>query len=141
MIPQVQRLNETVTALCLAAANGHAPIVELLVSHGCPVENFFGTLPLHHAARAGHARIVDFLLSCPGVDIDAADQWECQSALHVAISSTQTEVLQVLLARRANPWQRDRAGRSPLQLALEVNQVSSLLMSLRPLCESPPGSD
>ena len=46
------------TALHLAAENGHLEVVELLFKHGAPVDQ----LALHHAAANGHVRTVEFLL-------------------------------------------------------------------------------
>ena len=116
------------TAIQLAAKNGHLDVVKLLYYSGANVDH----LCLQYAARAGHADVVKFLMKigildtcmrCDGIfywlgnkvryqagpsynfkDSDgyilADDNYriKCQSALHLAVAEKHTEVVKLLLS-------------------------------------------
>ena len=116
------------TAIQLAAQNGHLDIVKLLYYSGANVDH----LCLQHAAHAGHTEVVKFLMMigildtcmrCDGIfywlgnkvryqagpsynfkDSDgyilADDDYriKCQSALHLAVAEKHTEVVKLLLS-------------------------------------------
>ena len=116
------------TAIQLAAQNGHLDVVQLLYYRGANVDH----LCLQHAARAGHADVVKFLMKigildtcmrCDGIFywlgnkvryqaghgynfkdshgyILADDDYriKCQSALHLAVAEKHTEVVKLLLS-------------------------------------------
>ena len=116
------------TAIQLAAQNGHLDVVQLLYYRGANVDH----LCLQHAARAGHADVVKFLMKigildtcmrCDGIFywlgnkvryqagpsynfkdshgyILADDNYriKCQSALHLAVAEKHTEVVKLLLS-------------------------------------------
>ena len=116
------------TAIQLAAQNGHLDVVKLLYYSGANVDH----LCLQHAAHAGHTEVVKFLMKigildtcmrCDGIfywlgnkvryqagpsynfkDADAyilADdnyRIKCQSALHLAVTEKHTEVVKLLLS-------------------------------------------
>ena len=116
------------TAIQLAAQNGHLDVVQLLYNSGAHADH----LCLQHAAHAGHTDVVKFLMKigildtcmpCDGIfywlgnkvryqagpsynfkDSDAyilADdnyRIKCQSALHLAVAEKHTEVVKLLLS-------------------------------------------
>ena len=116
------------TAIQLAAQNGHLDVVKLLYYSGANVDH----LCLQHAAHAGHTEVVKFLMKigipdtcmrCDGIfywlgnkvryqagpsynfkDLDAyilADdsyRIKCQTALHLAVTEKHTEVVKLLLS-------------------------------------------
>lgn len=77
LLPNASELDRQ-SALALAAALGHAPVVELLLDAGAdpnqfnPPRHHAHSTPLHQAALAGHAEVVDLLLR-RGVRTDIPD--------------------------------------------------------------------
>ena len=120
------------TAIQLAAQNGHLDVVKLLYYSGANVDH----LCLQHAAHAGHTDVVKFLMKigiwdicmrCDGIFywlgnkvryqagpsnnfkdshglILADDNYriKCQSALHLAVAEKHTEVVKLLLSVEDN---------------------------------------
>ena len=116
------------TAIQLAAQNGHLDVVQLLYNSGAHADH----LCLQHAAHAGHTDVVKFLMKigildtcmrCDGIFywlgnkvryqagpsynfndshgyILADDDYriKCQSALHLAVAEKHTEVVKLLLS-------------------------------------------
>ncbi|MBL8174830.1 MAG: ankyrin repeat domain-containing protein [Bryobacterales bacterium] len=106
-----------------AAIKGHLAIVELLVKRGAGVSHRgqSGTFPLHEASLGGHVPVIQFLLD-KGAAIDAADAESAATALHVAASYGRREAVEALLARGADKGARNKAGKTPYQVALEADQ-------------------
>jgi hypothetical protein len=65
------RMSGLTTPLLVAARQGHAGIVTLLLAHGAPVDapDPSGDTPLHLAARYGHDEVVTVLAN--GADVNA----------------------------------------------------------------------
>ena len=116
------------TAIQLAAQNGHLDVVQLLYNSGAHADH----LCLQHAAHAGHTDVVKFLMkigildTCmrcdgtfywlgnkvryqagPGYNFKGSDGYiladdnyriKCQSALHLAVAEKHTEVVKLLLS-------------------------------------------
>ena len=116
------------TAIQLAAQNGHLDVVQLLYNSGAHADH----LCLQHAAHAGHTDVVKFLMkigildTCmrcdgtfywlgnkvryqagPGYNFKDSDGYvladdnyriKCQSALHLAVAEKHTEVVKLLLS-------------------------------------------
>lgn len=62
--------------LWLAAGNGHADIVSLLLSHGAnpnATEPYLNSAPLHIASGRGHVRVVEILIQA-GANVNASDK-------------------------------------------------------------------
>ena len=65
------------TPLFIAAQEGHASVVELLLkADGVDVNKARedGATPLYIAAREGHASVVELLLKADGVDVNKGDE-------------------------------------------------------------------
>ncbi|KAF9009620.1 ankyrin repeat-containing domain protein [Cyathus striatus] len=104
-------------ALDVAAANGHAQVVEHLIKHGMnpnEINEVRGT-PLHAAAKDGHAEVVKILLDSganPNIRSDNK-----ASALELASIGGYVSIVQLLLNKGANPRVSGPDG-GPLQAAV-----------------------
>nr|KAG5693975.1 hypothetical protein BaRGS_002273 [Batillaria attramentaria] len=108
----------SLTALYLAAQNGHAEIVKILLEAGaCPeIGSQLGWTPLHLASDKGHEEVVDLLLRChPTVDIPLANV--LYTPLHLASRQGHRGVVDRLLASGASPLARTCQGHTPLHVA------------------------
>ncbi|KAI8463004.1 MAG: hypothetical protein J3K34DRAFT_159942, partial [Monoraphidium minutum] len=108
------------TALHLAAAEGDANMLRLLLQHGADVAamDAAGEVPLIVAARQGHLAVVRELLAGPGRrGLLRSMSKDGSTALHAAAAAGQGEVVSLLLEVGAPMDVRDRAGRTPLDLA------------------------
>ena len=106
---------EEMTALHLAAENGHAEIVAELLAHGADVNLYNGCdeprkcgknckteNALHMATKMGHFEVVKEILKHPNVNIDAWDGLTNWTSLHQASVDRNIEILTLLLAHGAN---------------------------------------
>ena len=139
------------TAIQLAAENGHLEVVQVLHKHGAQLDH----LSLQHAAFRGHANVVAYLLKfgvedtclrCDGsfywlqnrtryqaASLDHSnnalltdDKFKifCQSALHLAVAKNHIEVAQLLLSQEYKAVHCiDFTGRTPLHEAVRQNHV------------------
>ena len=139
------------TAIQLAAQNGHLEVVKVLHKHGAQLDH----LSLQYAAFKGHANVVAYLLKfgvedicmrCDGsfywlqnrtryqtVSLDYShdavlsdDKFKifCQSALHLAVAKNHTKVAQLLLLQEYRTVHcTDFTGRTPLHEAVRQNHV------------------
>ena len=138
------------TAIELAAQNGHLEVVKILYDHGAPLHH----LSLQHAAFGGHADVVEFIQSAGVVDrcmrCDGSFYWLgnkiryqtaspnsadyilsddrfkilCQSALHLAVAKNHTKVVsRLLLQENSTNHCTDFTDRTPLHEAVRQNHV------------------
>ena len=139
------------TAIQLAAQNGHLEVVKVLHKHGAQLDH----LSLQYAAFKGHANVVAYLLNFSVEDIcmrcngsfywlqnrtryqaasldyshDAVlsdDKFKifCQSALHLAVAKNHTKVAQLILLQEYRTVHcTDFTGRTPLHEAVRQNHV------------------
>ncbi|CAE7808777.1 kidins220b, partial [Symbiodinium sp. KB8] len=78
--------------------------------------DFVGRAPMSVAAIEGHMDSLEALVG-HGAVIDVADNAEKDTPLHFAARAGQEEVVQRLLARRADANRRNQEGRTPLEVA------------------------
>jgi ankyrin repeat protein len=98
-----------------AAANGHEPVVKLLLEKGAISDNKdtkYGQTPLSCAASNGHELVVKLLLE-KGAIANAQDHMKI-TALHAALYAGQNGVVGLLLTHGADPTIVDGYGRSSL---------------------------
>ena len=139
------------TAIQLAAQNGHLEVVKVLHKHGAQLDR----LSLQYAAFKGHANVVAYLLNFSVEDIcmrcDGSFYWLqnrtryqaasldyshdavlsddkfkifCQSALHLAVAKNHTKVAQLILLQEYRTVHcTDFTGRTPLHEAVRQNHV------------------
>jgi len=125
------RFEEGRTALHIAAASGDTGFVQYLLEQGCPadVKNTAEETPLHEAVRNGHTSAAAALLDA-GAQPDTEAAFG-NTALHSAITAPhRTELVNLLLGKRANPAIKDKYGETPLHIAVRVGADTDILRAL-----------
>lgn len=115
--PDIQEKPISLTALAIAAANGHIDTVQFLLSQEATIDirNFKGRTALMAAAGNGHSETVYFLLNSGAqVNITDSDGW---TALMFAVYSNHLKAVQVLLEWGAEYRLKNSVGRTALQIA------------------------
>jgi ankyrin repeat protein len=127
------------TPLHYAAVRGHKGVVAALLRHKAKIEatDMWGSTPLHAAAWGGHQDVVKLLLESkanvnarkdrvvkPGwaISMDAGDPKPfdpmMSTPLHEAASLGHKEVVEILLASKADVNAKDKYGDTPLRMAM-----------------------
>jgi hypothetical protein len=108
------------SALQDAAFDGDLSKVKKLVAGGARIEsvNDAGETPLCSAALSGKVALVKFLLE-RGANPRHVSKSFKTNALHFAVQNDAPEIVDLLLARGANPKQKDIFGQTPLDVAIE----------------------
>lgn len=98
----------SLTALHMAAYNGHSDIVKLLLAHDVEVDprDAEGKTPLLHACTGPFANTVEILIDA-GADVNAAESTESFTPLMMAAGLGQTEVVELLLRHDADKSTQD----------------------------------
>jgi cytohesin len=115
------------TALTVAAAAGHATIVQQLLAAGASATfgNGIESGPLYEAAQNGHAQVVRMLLAA-GADPDAGKWGFRMTALKAAVCGKHTAVVAALLKAGADPnvHDNDWSGSTPLHTAVRNSDAA-----------------
>lgn len=115
--PDIQEQTINLTALALAAANGHSRTVQLLLSQKASIDlrNFKGRTALMAAAGNGRAETVRILLNNGAkININDHDGW---TALMFSAYRNHSETAHILLQQGANRHLKNSVGRTALQIA------------------------
>ena len=120
-------------ALRLAAQNGHAEIVTVLLAEGANHESIaeLGSSPLHLAGYNDHAGLVRVLLDA-GADSTVGGKYQ-STALHIAAARGKTGFVQELLAAvsKIDINQRNHWNETPLHCAAKNGHSETVQLLLR----------
>jgi len=94
-----------VTPLLQASRTGDAAVMEVLLKAGADPMHAHpeGETPLMAASRSGHLDAVRLLLARPGINVNAVDSFQSESALMWAAAEGHTDVVDALLNAGADP--------------------------------------
>jgi len=81
-----------------------------------------GNTPLMKAVKVGNVEIVKCLLANPGIDVNKQNN-EKNTALHEAAFKGSKELVDILIAARANVGLQNGSGKSPLHRAVSGNHL------------------
>ena len=119
------------TALLSAVLENHPKIVELLLTHGAPVNstNSNGFTALHIAAYRGYTEIVKLLLT-HGAPVNSTDS-NGLTALHMVAYRGYTEIVKLLLTHGAPVNSTDSNGFTALHMAAYRDHTEMVQLLLR----------
>ncbi|KAJ6438994.1 hypothetical protein O9K51_08397 [Purpureocillium lavendulum] len=116
------------TPLSYAASNGHDSIIKILCQEfGADPDqaDAWGQTPLLRAAREGHVKTVEVLIK-QTAKLDAKDNVLSQTALSHAAQWGYTSIVQLLVENGADPLSEDMFGETPLDYAVNYEQIAVL---------------
>lgn len=125
--PIVGSLDDNYTPLGVAAREGRADIVRVLLDAGADLRRVTGLMrgtPVHEAAYFGHAEVLRAMTEkhgradTPAPELDAQGPYNGLTALHDAVWHGHLEAAIVLVEAGARPDLRTHAGLTPRALAL-----------------------
>ena len=118
------------TALIVAATNGHAGLVEKLLSKDANIDdhNMYGLTALMMASGSGHTAVVTQLLE-KGADIEVKEVGGC-TALIIAAQKNHASVITQLLEKGADIEVREGGGCTALIIAAQKNHASVITQLL-----------
>ncbi len=114
-----------ISALSIAAQNGHTGIVKILVEMGAKIHNS-GTqeAALRQAAQNGHFSIVEYLVQ-KGADVNVHDA-ERRTPLHMAALGGHTKIVHYLLQHGAEKDAVSDKGAIPLMYAVQNGHADTV---------------
>ncbi|MBG0794233.1 ankyrin repeat domain-containing protein [Methylocystis sp. H62] len=125
--PIVGSPDDNYTSLGIAARQGRADIVRLLLDAGADPRRAIGLMrgtPVHEASYFGHAEVIQALTEKrtravgPASELDAQGAYNGLTALHDAVWHGHLEAARALIAAGARLDLRSHAGLTPRELAL-----------------------
>ncbi|OAA74311.1 Ankyrin repeat-containing domain protein [Akanthomyces lecanii RCEF 1005] len=141
-----QKENFGQTPLTLAAANGHAAVVKLLLAtngHTAVVKLLLATdkvnvnakdssgqTPLSRAAENGHEAVVKLLLATDKVGVDAKDDDGLTPLMYAAGNGHEAVAKLLLVTNKVDVDARDRSERTPLSYAAKNGHVAIVKLLL-----------
>eukprot|EP00126_Sphaerothecum_destruens_P010038 Sdes_comp20663_c0_seq1m15987 len=124
-------------AVHIAAQNGDLPLIRLLTAHGAllisPENRLHDSQQLLPVVQEGLLDILHLILDA-GFHLDCTTTCG-ETALHIAASRGFFPLCKLLLQRAANPNQRDRCGRTPLQAAMLLENAAVRFITMRMLLQ------
>ncbi len=109
--------------LMMAVGNKHLNVAEYLLQHGADIhlDNKYGYTPLMQAAMRNDPKMVSMLLD-KGAKIDQKNFYTELTPLMMAVDNGSMELVELLIARKANLNLQDDRGRSALMHASAARQ-------------------
>ncbi len=127
-VPATGGVDDDYTPLGIAAREGHAVIVGLLLDAGADVRRVIGLMrgtPVHEASYFGHVNVLQVMLEKSGQDtllpkpeLDAQGPYNGLTALHDAIWHGHAGVARLLVAAGARLDVKSHTGHTPKESAL-----------------------
>jgi hypothetical protein len=115
--------------MLVAAREGHADILSLLLEHGADIGDRVGSqTPLHRASWFGNLEAAQCVLD-RGSDINAQMD-DGQTSLYCAAYSGNVEYARMLLDRGARLNVHDNEGRTPLHWAVQIRSIQFVRLFL-----------
>lgn len=116
--------SKEMTPLMMASADNNLEIVKMLVEAGANInqknkEN--GKTALMYAAALGYLEVCEYLLSQKNILINAKDK-EGKTALMHAVSNARTEIVKLLIEKKANVNARTNTEESALSIAIKIGR-------------------
>ncbi len=131
------------TPLSLAASGGYVNIIKLLLDYGAEINSRTGSKlgisPLMLAAMNGHTQAVKVLIDM-GSDVNAQIETNRNTALTLACFQGRSDVVGLLLEKKANIEHRAKTGLTPLMEAASggYEQVGRVLLENGADVNAPP---
>ncbi len=109
--------------LMMAVDNRHLAVAEYLLQHGADIQldNKYGYTPLMQAVMRNDPKMVNMLLD-KGARIDQKNFYTELTPLMMAVDNGSLEMVELLIARKANLNLQDERGRSALMHASAARQ-------------------
>jgi ankyrin repeat protein len=130
--------HEGVTPLQQAAALGYPDLLEVFLNCGAPVnkKTTTGWTTLHSAVASGNAECVEMFLernvqvnilgTLPSMIRLPRFSWPARTPLHIAISQRYNTIVSLLIAAGADVNATDGDQKTPLQLAIDINNLEAV---------------
>ncbi|XP_068761069.1 transient receptor potential cation channel subfamily A member 1-like [Montipora capricornis] len=120
------------TPLICTSKFGADEACRLLIQRGAQVltKSCIGQSPLHYAARKGHLRVVEVLLTEGEVPVNLEDN-DKATPLHAAAQAGKTQVIQKLVLHGGDLSLRDNDGYTPFHLAAREGHLEAFTDMLR----------
>ncbi|KAL1917882.1 uncharacterized protein VTP21DRAFT_3716 [Calcarisporiella thermophila] len=123
--------NSGMGLLHVAVAGGDLVLVKELIERyelNVDIQDNTGRQPVHIAALTDQPKMIVLLME-HGAKLDARDQWDQSSPLHLAAREGHIETVQVLLQLGVDSFAKDKFGRTALDLARSWHRdaISELL--------------
>jgi ankyrin repeat protein len=131
--PHVNSFLDGHTPLLVAARDGHAEIVKMLLAAGAEVlveDWVFKGAPMHKATYNGRPDILKMLVEHPGVDINVQGPINGYTPLHDALWHGFIECSEILVNAGARLDLKGDDGKTPLDIALAVCGKESSIVKL-----------
>ncbi|MGD9888172.1 MAG: ankyrin repeat domain-containing protein [Halothiobacillaceae bacterium] len=112
------------TPLMMAVDNRHLAVAEYLLQHGADIQldNKYGYTPMMQAVMRNDPKMVNMLLD-KGAKIDQKNFYTELTPLMMAVDNGSMEMVELLIARKANLNLQDERGRSALMHATATHQT------------------